>query len=372
LLVFLLQASATVMYFNIPVGYFRSLDRHYLPICVTFGVVIAFGIGVMLNRIALSPRGAPAWIASAAALLLLPGVQLANNWRARDASNRFFTADFGRNVLGELPPNAIFFTIGDNDTFPLWYLQAVEGVRPDVQIVNFSLLFDPTYVEQLIRADPAFPLRAMREPRGFKRYLWGDSTLTIPVRGSAGALGVPSNAAIPSAVSFRPKGAYSDSLMLGDMVLVDLVRTNAWHRPIAFAITMAEGPSWLKSFVRLDGLHFRLVPIEHAAPDAATLRTNLFSRTFRGYADTTVVIDDVTRNIGNAYVRGFEALLGADASGADASGAATAPFTNRCRDDLARMLALIPPGRLGMSNEDQEKLKARCNGEVQPTRRPRP
>src|SRR4029079_2439215 len=81
-------------------------------------------------------------------LVLVPVSQLARNWKANDASRRHFAHDYAVNALGPLPPNAIYFTVGDNDTFPLWYVQGVENVRPDVTVVNLSLANADWYVRQ--------------------------------------------------------------------------------------------------------------------------------------------------------------------------------------------------------------------------------
>jgi hypothetical protein len=322
---------------------------------VTFGATIAFGTGALLHRVASTMLDRRVWIAVAAILVALPGAQLVNNWHTHDASSRYFAHDYARNALSELPPNAIYFTVGDNDTFPPLYLQAVEHVRPDVRLVNISLLFDATYVEQLLRADPTFPLSMTRNPRSVKPYRWGDSTLALPVSGTREALGLAPTTIISPTISLRPKPAFTDSMLLGDLALLDIVRTNAWRRPLTFAITVGQLPSWLAPFARLDGLHYRIVPIENAEPNAHTLRSNLLSRSFRGFADSAVIVDDVTRNMGHAYFRAFDALLDAD----EAAGSGEAAVT-QCRADLSRILSLVPPSRIALGAEDQQKLQGRC------------
>ena len=80
-----------------------------------------------------SNEPAPLLLAPLLVALLIPIVQLVRNYRLTDASQRYFAHDYASGALETLPQRALYFTVGDNDTFPLWYLQTVEYVRPDVQ-----------------------------------------------------------------------------------------------------------------------------------------------------------------------------------------------------------------------------------------------
>jgi hypothetical protein len=73
-------------------------------------------------------------------ILLVPTIMAKENWNNHDRSGRYTTSDVAINYLESCAPNAIIFTMGDNDTFPLWYAQEVEGVRTDIKVVNLSLL----------------------------------------------------------------------------------------------------------------------------------------------------------------------------------------------------------------------------------------
>ena len=316
-LVLLLQAAMTVLYFNIPADYFRSLDRHYLPVCVTFGVAIACGLGVAMHKADDRVRAGRRLRAAAYAVVAasVPCVALADGWRSRDASGRYFTSDYARNALESLPSNAIYFTAGDNDTFPAMYMQAVEGVRRDVQVVNLALMNAPEYVSGLVRLDPAFPVSMTREQH--------------------------------RAESIRAEST------LGDIVLLDVARTNRWRRPITFAITARGMLRWLERYSRLDGMYWRVVPDGGRQPDAETLHANLSRNEYRGYADPSVVIDETTRTIGFAYYEAMDALLEAE----EGRGR-----NDRCRATKAQFMAAVPPGRLGMADEYVEKFRSRCSG----------
>ena len=86
---------------------------------------------------------------SVISLVLVPGIMASENWDDHDRSNRYTARDFGANYLNSCEPNAVIFTNGDNDTFPLWYNQEVEGVRTDMRVCNLSYLQTDWYIDQM-------------------------------------------------------------------------------------------------------------------------------------------------------------------------------------------------------------------------------
>jgi len=340
-LVLLLHATMTVLYFNIPATYFRPFDRHYLPVFVTFAVSIACGMSAVPRRVA-------------ALAVLVPAAQLIGNWTAHDASDRYFARDYAANALATLPPNAIYFTVGDNDSFPVWYLQTVEGVRPDVRIVNLSMANASWYVDQLLRRDPSFPVALSSEQRRvLTTAALTDSTVVIPIRRTAAQLGLPAESKVPDAITVRPRPSFGTQMLPADIVVLDIVRTNAWRDPLCFAITVGSGGmGWLEPYGRLEGLYRRVVPVADLRTDHEILRANLLERhEYRGYADPSIRIDDVSRMMGLQYFVGFRALLEAD----EARGA-----TDRCREAATRFFAALPPDRLAVPARDRAEIEARC------------
>ncbi|MGH9204071.1 MAG: hypothetical protein ACRD2A_22825, partial [Vicinamibacterales bacterium] len=280
--------------------------------------------------------------------------QLVGNWKAHDASERRFTRDYAANALESLPPNAIYFTVGDNDSFPVWYLQTVEGVRPDVRIVNLSMANAAWYVDQILRQHPSFPIALTKEQRQASTTAgWRDTTLVIPIASTAPLLGLPTDATVPDAITVRPRPLYGGVLSEADVVLLDIVSTNQWRVPLTFAITVGDGGmGWLKPYGRLEGLYWRVVPVADVRVDPEVLRANLLGRyEYRGYADDSVRIDDVSRMIGLQYVSAFGTLLEAE----EARGA-----MDRCREAKERLLAVLPPGRLTLPAQNRESLGNRC------------
>jgi hypothetical protein len=355
-LVLFLQATMTVVYFNIPANFFRPFDRHYLPICVTFGTAIAYGLGVLsvavVRLVTRRRRFAAALLGLV--VLLAPTSQLAGNWAARNASHRTFARDFAANMLRELPRDAVLFTAGDNDTFPLWYMQAVEGVRTDVQIVNRALANASWYVEQILQRDPSFPVSLSREERlGLAPRPWSDTTIVVPVEGAPEQLGIATDTPVPETIAIDASPTTGDYVFPADLLTLDMLRTNRWRRPICFAITVTEaGIGWLQPYGRLDGLYWRIVPIANPPADLETLRANLLETyTYQGYADASVPLDPVSRTMGSMYRAPFTALL---------EGERQRGSVARCRAEAARYVAALPPARLEGNVPSPGEVEAMC------------
>jgi hypothetical protein len=357
-LVLLIQATMTVLYFNIPAEFFRPFDRHYLPVCLTFGIAVAYGSGVFLAHLARIAARRPLLAAALGALLLvlMPASQLTANWADRNASRRYFTRDFAVNMLQGLPPDAVLLTAGDNDTFPLWYVQTVEGVRPDVQIVNRPLTNTVWYVEQILRRDPSFPVSLSREERlALTPRPWPD-TMVVSVEGAVEQPGVTASTPIPQTMILRAAPGPSNFMLPADQVMLDVLRTNRWRRPLCVAITVPdEGIGWFHDYARLDGLFWRIMPIADPAVDPAVLRTNLLETyTYEGYADPAVRLDPVSRNMGTLYVRPFTMLMNAEKQGGSVAA---------CHEVAVEYLNALPPTRLGRDMLPAAEAEALCGGE---------
>jgi hypothetical protein len=147
---------------------------------------------------------------------------------------------------------------------------------------------------------------------------------------------------VPAAITLDAKPTTGTLVLAADLILLDMLRTNRWRRPVCFSVTVGQqGMGWLQPYGRLDGLFWRVVPVANAPVDLATLRTNLLETpTYRGYADPNVVLDDVTRQIGTLYTGTFMTLLNEERE----RGA-----VDRCRATAARLEAAIPRARLGGS-----------------------
>jgi hypothetical protein len=351
-----LHAVVTVAYFNIPAHYFRSVDRHYLPVFVTWAVLVCCGAGEAAHRLQeLSRRSSwrqAEWFG--ALLLLVPLAQLAHNWRTHDGAHRTFAEDFATNLLRGLPPKAMLFTWGDNDTFPLMYLQAVLHVRTDVQIVNISLTNAPWYLDELTRRDASFPL-----PSGYADSHgpgpWTDTTLTIPVAGTAAQLELPAGLSLPRSITVRVAPTMGGNyILLQDLVLLQILENNHWRRPLCFSTTGNEpGLPGLTPYARLDGLFWRIVPLANPPVDPGILRANLLETyRYRGYADPNVPLDEVSRGLGLNYYPPLVALAEAEyAAGGD-----------QCLQSRERVLRELPLSRLQPDAKLRQEIEGTCAG----------
>ena len=148
-LLFVFSGMAIVVYLNQTPIQPRERDYSYVGSFYAFSIWIGLGVLALYEtaRKYLKPKSA-ATLAIALSLSV-PLVLAAENWDDHDRSGRTFARDFAYNYLNSCEPNAILFTNGDNDTFPLWYAQEVEGIRRDVRVVNLSLLGTDWYSEQM-------------------------------------------------------------------------------------------------------------------------------------------------------------------------------------------------------------------------------
>lgn len=171
-LLFLLTGMAIVVYLNQYPLQPRERDYAYAGSFYAFAIWIGIGVAGLIEYLLKKKKSVlTAGLLVLASLILVPGIMVRENWDDHDRSDRYTAPAFARNFLNSCLPGGIMFTNGDNDTFPLWYLQEVEGVRTDVRIVNLSYLTADWYIEQMKHTfydSEALPISMTRE-----QYLQG-------------------------------------------------------------------------------------------------------------------------------------------------------------------------------------------------------
>lgn len=158
LLLFVMMGIALVIYFNTAPDEPRERDYVYAGAFYAFCIWIGLGVmavaDLLFGAVALLKSQSPKLLTSATVLsivlsLSVPVVLASENWDDHDRSGRYMARDIGWNYLVTAPENAIVINFGDNDTFPLWYCQEVEGVRPDVRVMNSSYLGGEWYIDEM-------------------------------------------------------------------------------------------------------------------------------------------------------------------------------------------------------------------------------
>lgn len=151
-LLFFMTGLAIIMYLNQTPYQPRERDYSYAGAFYAFTIWMGFGVFGIIEGVKklVKNQQVATWIATAACLFI-PILMAAQGWEGHDRSGKTSALDWGKNYLSALPQNAVIFTRGDNDTFPLWYVQEVEGYRTDVRVCNFMLSSGYWYVHQMGR-----------------------------------------------------------------------------------------------------------------------------------------------------------------------------------------------------------------------------
>ncbi len=185
-LLFLFTGLAIVLYLNQYPIQPRERDYAYAGSFYAFSIWIGFGVLYLINRLGKAAKSLPAILGiTLVSLVAVPGLMAAQNWDDHDRSGRYTARDFAYNYLNSTKENAIIFTNGDNDTFPLWYLQEVEDERTDVRVINLSYFTADWYIEQMAtrmyESDPVkFGFNRQQYRNGTRDYvMFADNALLM-------------------------------------------------------------------------------------------------------------------------------------------------------------------------------------------------
>lgn len=325
-LLFFMTGMAIVIYLNQTPYQPRERDYSYIGSFYAFAIWVGLGVLGLVDFLSKKLNGKMAAIlATCASLLLVPAVMAKENWNNHDRSGRYTTRDVAINYLESCAPNAIIFTNGDNDTFPLWYAQEVEGVRPDIKIVNMSLLNTDWYIDHMTRRKTydADPVPYSMQPHQYRDgtrdfvYIIEDPRITdhvdlrrimdfitderpaakrsigrtmenyfptrkfrIPVDSATvvnnGTVAPEDAHLIVPAIewTFNP-GPEEMGVNKNLLMALDFLSVNNWERPVYFAITTGSDVYMgLEEYFQLEGMAYRLVPIRAQSEDGQTGRIN--------------------------------------------------------------------------------------------------
>ena len=306
---FVMMGIALVVYFNSSPGEVRERDYVYAGSFYAFSMWIGLGVLALYDLFAIAlgeKRMRVAAIVTSSICLCVPTVLAVENWDDHDRSGRTMARDIGWNYLQSLPKNAIVINYGDNDTFPLWFNQEVDGVRTDVRIMNSSYLGGEWYIDEMKTAandaapvpfslpsskysfvNDALPVRErvdrvvdIKELMDFIKS--EDPSTKLPlVDGTmmdyipARRIAIPvnkDNAIASGIVKEEERDLMVDTVYINiserkqrieksEMMLLDLLANFDWSRPICFTQVYILQDFGLLDYLQFDGYAYRLVPI---------------------------------------------------------------------------------------------------------------
>lgn len=341
LVFFLMLSYIMAIYFNMQQPQPRERDYFYTGAFFVFSIWIGLGVRGVLDYIKekfantslLNPVMS---IIIVIAFIAVPVNMLASNYFRNDRSNNYVPWDYSYNLLQSVAPNGIIFTNGDNDTFPLWYLQDVAEVRRDVRIVNLSLLNTAWYILQMKNTEPHGALKIKmsytdeqveRLARGPSRWESRQVSIDVPPEVIEEYNITDSSIIKTGKLTWlvRHTVQYGDvkAIRVQDLAALDIIRSNTWDRPIYFASTVSDDSKLgLNDYLQMEGMAYRLVPkksnntVTYINPEI--LEKQLFnepegfSKTyqpgfkFRGMDDPSIFLNDneirMMQNYRNSFI----------------------------------------------------------------------
>ncbi len=317
LVLFLFTSIALKVFLNERPFEVRERDYALVGSFYVFAIWIGFGVYAIIDFLKkwVAPKLTTP-IVIVVTFLAVPFLMAFQNWDDHDRSNKYTATAMAKNYLNSCAPNAILFTIGDNDTFPLWYAQEIEGVRTDVRIVNTSLFMTDWYIDQMkakAYASEPMPISFVHDQyvgdkldysvhtgktearwdiKDFIKFLKSNderalyemdngqkiqSYLTNKIRIPVDKNTVISNKVVSARffdsivpaidVDIKGQALYKNRLMM-----LDIIANNNWKRPIYFSPGSFDDEDyiWMKDYLQLEGLIYRLVPIKTPMKQASS------------------------------------------------------------------------------------------------------
>lgn len=310
LLLFIMTGLAILVYLNQQPYEPRERDYAYAGSFYAFAIWIGFGVIYLIELVKKYLKNEMVSIASVTliTLLLVPGVMAKENWDDHDRSGKYACRDFAANYLNSCDKQGILFTNGDNDTFPLWYAQEVEGIRTDVRVVNLMLASGSWYINQMYKkayeSEP-LPFTLTKEqyrpgtndiipfydiglkgyvelkelvdfiksddPKTFLTLNNGEKIKYFPskkVKITVDSAACVRNGIVPKYLAGKMVDSVcwtirTNQLYKNDIMLLDLVASNKWQRPLYFATASSVNHCMnIDSFALVQGWVYKFMPVK--------------------------------------------------------------------------------------------------------------
>ena len=365
---FFMTGIAIVLYLNQTPMQVRERDYAFAGSFYAFAIWVGMGVAALWRTIMslTSQKNADSEdrgklsliVASIAGIigLAVPLQMVSQTWDDHDRSGRYTTRDYGANYLSSLDENAIIFTNGDNDTFPLWYNQEVEGYRTDVRVVNLSYLTTDWYANQMriptynadgiaMQAEPADYYNDRIQASSFGKEPGSDKYVDVfaslndlyknPQLDGYSVMNYPKvmipssiDKAVEAGVISPAEEAVADTVILADLteknsyatlsnvLSLDMIATstaNGWNRPVYFAMTVPDDYYLgLNNYLRNTGLTYQVTPVSqessryHSNVDTDKMYRNVTEKFRWGGIDNlpegeTIYLDETVRRMVNTH-----------------------------------------------------------------------
>ena len=390
---FLMTGLAIIVYLNQYPNQPRERDYAYAGSYYAFAIWIGMGFMFLYEQLQkLFNHKISAIMTLVVLLAACPVILATENWDDHDRSGRYTARDIGANYLKSCAPNSILFTYGDNDSFPVWYVQDVEEVRTDIRVANLSYIQAGWYIDMMrqkaFESDPLpFTLGSDKYLEGLRTQIPVDSRINKPVniKDVVNFIGqderkymvdisgrgdyvnfLPTNKLLIDVDSatvlsngtvkeyFKNKlvspmiWEYSDEdAFKGDLAMMDLLATNEWERPVYISTTV-PGTQYkgLEKYFIQEGLAYRIVPVrtdepeqgEYGMIDPVVMYDNMMNKFSWGNAsDPSVYLDENNRRMFSNFRRIFGNLGKALLQAGD---------TVKAIEAAHRGLEIVAPGKL--------------------------
>lgn len=358
---FFMTGIAIGIYLNMYAYQPRERDYAFAASFYAFAIWIGLGVYALYDMLQKKINAKASAVIATAICVCVPTIMCAQNWDDHNRSNRYLTREIAKGYLDSCAPNAILFTNGDNDTFPLWYMQEVEGYRTDVRVFNLSLAGTDWYLDQMkcqAYEGAPVPMKMTKEmyKQGTRDLLIARNEIKTPqnlvnimkdvmynpnnnkreayIRSIHFTLDVDKDKVIANGTVHPSDTANivdhldwtmpidnlyqaneKDTIMLVSkafIAMMDIIAHNNWERPIYYVSTTGSDAFFgLDKYFQVEGLAYRLVPVQdnqknnigaglYGRVNPEVLWTNIQKFDFSEYADPEVYLsEDYTRSVTN-------------------------------------------------------------------------
>lgn len=361
---FFMTGLMIILYLNQPDPQPRERDYSYVGSFFAFAIWIGIGAAGILEWVTKygEKQGNIVPIAMSAILFLISPLQmLVKNYDQQDRSGNYVAWDYSYNMLVSCEENGILYTNGDNDTFPLWYLQEVENVRLDVRVANLSLLNTDWYIKQLKNNEPKVPMsltddqiELMTSAEGFEKVLSWPKKRKIEMEFPEKVRQEESKefatnfeiGNLPEKLSFDlgPKLA-GRFLRVQDYMILNTLYANKFRKPLYFAVTTSTSNQLdgLRQYLRMDGLVMKITTLPNWTIHPEKLYDNLMNKfQYRHLNDKNVYFNENITGLLQNYRAAFSQLSNYYLSTGD---------TVRFRNLMEKIFEVMPPSVIPYTNQ---------------------